>query len=447
MRALSSWVDRRSTAEKSGSCLTARHAVQPVDLSVRSVVDRPVLPMSTATVIGGGPAGLIAAEVLTRAGVTVTVHDRMPSPARKFLLAGHGGLNLTHSEDRDAFLARYGRSAGRLAPMLEVFGPQDLRDWCAGLGETAFVGSSGRVFPRSFRATPLVRAWLARLADLGVRIERRSRWTGWAGEELRFTDVDGRQTEVSGDVTVFALGGASWPRLGSDGGWVGPFTDRGVAVAALRPANVGMRVDWTDGFADRFEGTPLKHVALSVRGRPGPAARGDAMVTRAGIEGGPVYAIGATIRDALDAGECVLEVDLRPALTADQLAERLLRRRPKDSASNWLRRTLALDPVGIALLRESRAGALPVDPGEVAALVKAVPVTVSATMPIERAISTAGGIAWSEVDDALMLRRLPGTFVAGEMLDWEAPTGGYLLQASFSTGVVAASGALAWLER
>lgn len=403
--------------------------------------------MSTATVVGGGPAGLVAAEVLARAGVTVTVHDRMPSPARKFLLAGHGGLNLTHSEDRDTFLARYGSSAERLAPMLEVFGPQDLRDWCAGLGEEAFVGSSGRVFPRSFRATPLVRAWLARLADLGVRIERRSRWTGWAGDGLRFTDVDGRESDVSGDVTVFALGGASWPRLGSDGGWVGPFTDRGVAVTALRPANVGLRVGWTDTFADRFEGTPLKHVALSVRDRPGPAARGDAMVTRSGIEGGPVYAIGSTIRDALDAGECVLEVDLRPALTVEQLTERLLRRRPKDSASNWLRRTLALDPVGIALLRESRAGALPADPGAVAALVKAVPVTVSATMPIEKAISTAGGIAWSEVDDALMLRRLPGTFVAGEMLDWEAPTGGYLLQASFSTGVVAARGALAWLER
>jgi len=218
-------------------------------------------------------------------------------------------------------------------------------------------------------------------------------------------------------------------------------------VAALRPANVGLRVDWTDRFADRFEGSPLKHVALSVRGRPGPGGRGDAMVTRSGIEGGPVYAIGSTIRDALDAGECVLEVDLRPALTVEQLTERLLRRRPKDSASNWLRRTLALDPVGIALLRESASGVLPTDPAVMATQVKAVPVTVSATMPIEKAISTAGGIAWSEVDDALMLRRMPGTFVAGEMLDWEAPTGGYLLQASFSTGVVAARGALAWLER
>ncbi|WP_456785983.1 NAD(P)/FAD-dependent oxidoreductase [Cellulomonas sp. P5_C5] len=404
--------------------------------------------MTAATVIGGGPAGLMAAEVLARAGVAVTVYDRMPSPARKFLLAGHGGLNLTHSEGREAFLARYGGSAQRLAPMLEVFGPQDLRDWCAGLGETTFVGSSGRVFPRSFRATPLVRAWLSRLADLGVRIERRTRWTGWTDDSLSLTDVDGKQSEISGGATVFALGGASWPRLGSDGGWVGPFSAQGVAVAPLRPANVGMRVGWSDRFADRFEGTPLKHVALSVRGRPGPAVPGDAMVTRAGIEGGPVYAIGSTIRAALDAqGQAVLEVDLRPALGVDQLADRLERRRPKDSASNWLRRTLGLDPVGIGLLRESGAGVLPTDPEAMAALVKAVPVVVTATMAIEKAISSAGGIAWSEVDEALMLRRLPGTFVAGEMLDWEAPTGGYLLQASFSTGVVAAQGALAWLER
>ncbi|MBO3102148.1 NAD(P)/FAD-dependent oxidoreductase [Cellulomonas fengjieae] len=402
--------------------------------------------MSSAVVIGGGPAGLIAAEEMARAGVAVTVYDRMPSVGRKFLLAGHGGLNLTHTEDRAAFLARYGRSADVLAPMLDVFGPQELRDWCASLGEPTFVGSSGRVFPRSFRATPLVRAWLARLADLGVRIERRTRWTGWTDAGLALARADGEPMEVAGDVVVFALGGASWPRLGSDGGWVDPFTDRGVAVTPLRPANVGVRVRWSGVFADRFEGTPLKNVGLSVRGRPGATSHGDAMVTRTGIEGGPVYAIGAAIRDGLDAdGRCVLEVDLRPTLTVDQLAERLERRRPKDSASNWLRRSLGLDPVGIGLLRES--GALPTDPTQTARLVKAVPVVATGTMPLERAISTAGGIAWSEVDDALMLRRLPGTFVAGEMLDWEAPTGGYLLQASFSTGVVAARGALAWLQR
>ncbi|MCL3859637.1 TIGR03862 family flavoprotein [Actinotalea sp. K2] len=404
--------------------------------------------MATACVVGGGPAGLIAAERLAGAGLAVTVYDRMPSVARKLLLAGHGGLNLTHSEDRERLLTRYGDSADRLTPMLAAFGPDDLREWCAGLGEPTFVGSSGRVFPRSFRATPLVRAWLARLARLGVRLERRQRWTGWTedGTGLCFTAADGTTAEATADVTVFALGGASWPRLGSDGGWVGPFTDRGVRVTPLRAANVGVRVGWTPLFADRFEGAPLKQVGLTVQGS-GHGVRGDAMVTRTGLEGGPVYAIGAAIRDALDAdGSCVLEVDLRPDLGVDQLAERLERRRPKDSGSTWLRRT-GLDPTAIGLLREAGGGALPGDAGQMAALVKATPVVVSATMPIDRAISTAGGIAWSEVDASLMLRSLPGTFVAGEMLDWEAPTGGYLLQASFSTGVAAAQGALDRLGR
>ena len=425
--------------------------------------------MSTATVIGGGPAGLIAAEMLARAGVAVTVYERMPSPGRKFLLAGHGGLNITHSENRDRFVTRYGSSAAWIAPMLELFGPDDLREWCASLGETTFVGSSGRVFPQAFRATPLFRAWLASLASLGVRIERRTSWSGWArdggtsdeGSTLLVTDVAGETREVTSDVTVFALGGASWPHLGADGGWVGPFTQRGVSVTPLRAANVGVRVDWTKIFSDRFAGTPLKNVSLTVRGPRGTSlnapVRGDAMLTSTGIEGGPVYASGAAIREALDAAtlrsssshkaaRCVLEVDLRPDLTVDQLAERLRHRRPKDSASSWLRRSIGLDPAAIGLLRESGGGPLSIDAAATAALVKAVPVAVRGTMPIDRAISTAGGIAWSEVDEHLMLNRLPGTFVAGEMLDWEAPTGGYLLQASFSMGVVAARGALAWLQ-
>jgi len=402
--------------------------------------------VSTATVVGGGPAGLIAAEVLARAGVTVTVYDRMPSVPRKFLLAGHGGLNLTHSEGRGLFLRRYGSSADVLAPMLDTFGPADLRAWCEGLGEPAFVGTSGRVFPRSFRATPLVRAWLARLGELGVRIERRRRWTGWADDGgLRFTGDDGTTSTIASDVVVFALGGASWPRLGADGSWIAPFSARGIAVTPLLPANVGLRVGWSETFAQRFAGTPLKNVGLTVREADRPAARGDAMVTKAGIEGGPVYAIGAAVRDALAGGRCVVEVDLRPDLTVDQLAARLRRRRPKDSVSSWLRRSVGLDPVAIALMRE--VGPLPSEADRMATLVRAVPVTVDDTMPIDRAISSAGGIAWSEVDGRLMLRRLPGTFVAGEMLDWEAPTGGYLLQASFSTGVVAAQGALSWLGR
>jgi len=406
--------------------------------------------MSTASVVGGGPAGLIAAEVLARAGVSVTVYDRMPSVARKFLLAGHGGLNLTHSEGRDRLLTRYGSSASLLAPMLATFGPPELRDWCAGLGEPTFVGSSGRVFPRSFRATPLVRAWLARLTDLGVRIETRRRWTGWSEdhERLLFTGADGGTSAVACDAAIFALGGASWPRLGSDGGWVELFAARGVAVTPLRPANVGVRVGWTDQFAVRFEGTPLKQVAIRVRGQGGAPVLGDAMVTRTGLEGGPLYASGVAIRNRLDAdGACVLEVDLRPDLTVDQLADRLRRRRPKDSRATWLRRSIGLEPVAISLLWEATGGAIPDDAAAVAELVAAVPVIVTSTMPIEKAISTAGGIAWSEVDEALMLRGLPGTFVSGEMLDWEAPTGGYLLQASFSTGVTAAHGALAWLDR
>ena len=434
--------------------------------------------MTTARIIGGGPAGLMAAEVLARAGVAVTVHERMPSPGRKFLLAGHGGLNLTHSEPRERFVTRYGTSADRIAPMLAEFGSDDLRDWCASLGEPTFVGSSGRVFPEAFRATPLFRAWLARLDELGVRIERRTFWSGWAGgtstadargstrDALLVTDAAGHTSEVTSDVTIFALGGASWPTLGSDGGWVAPFADRGVEVTPLRAANVGVRVEWSQVFAERFAGTPLKNVALTARGPRGTSlnapvrsspTRGDAMLTKTGIEGGPVYACGAAIRDALDAAalnsaaanpaaRCVLEVDLRPDLAVGQLAERLEHRRPKDSASNWLRRTIGLEPAAIGLLREAGGGQLPTDATALAALVKAVPVVVTGTMPIDRAISTAGGIAWSEVDEHLMLRRLPGTFVAGEMLDWEAPTGGYLLQASFSMGVVAARGALHWIE-
>lgn len=406
---------------------------------------------STAVVIGGGPAGLFAAQTLAAAGVKVTVYERMPSPGRKFLLAGHGGLNITHSEDRAPFLGRYGSSAERIAPMLERFGSADLRAWCEALGEPTFIGSSGRVFPQAFRATPLFRAWLAHLSDVGVTLERRSTWSGWDAEgRVLITDSSGSTETVGSDVTVFALGGASWPHLGADGSWVEPFRERGVEVTRLRPANVGLRVAWSDVFAERFAGSPLKNVALSVRGGDAPPQRGDAMLTRTGIEGGPIYAIGAAIRAALDRASahgdpCVLEVDLRPDVDAVHLEERLSRRRPKDSATSWLRRTVGLDLASIGLLREAGAGTLPADPAQVATLIKAVPVEITDTMPIDRAISTAGGIAWSEVDEHLMLRRMPGTFVAGEMLDWEAPTGGYLLQASFSMGAWAADGALAWL--
>lgn len=405
---------------------------------------------TTAREVGGGPAGLMAAEVLARAGVAVTVHERMPSPGRKFLLAGHGGLNLTHSESRETFAPRYGASAEHIAPMLEAFSPDDLRAWAADLGEPTFVGSSGRVFPQAFRATPLFRSWLTRLAELGVQIERRTTWSGWADargsgdDALLITDESGTTREVTSDVTVFALGGASWPHLGADGTWVSPFAERSIAVTPLQPANVGVRVEWSQVFADRFAGTPLKNVSVTIAG--GDPRRGELMLTTTGIEGGLIYALGAPIRGALTAGgRCVLEVDLRPEVSLEEITNRLGKRRAKDSATNWLRRAIGLDPASIGLLREASGGSLPHDAATIAALIKAVPIVVTGTMPIDRAISTAGGIGWSEVDEHLMLRRLPGTFVAGEMLDWEAPTGGYLLQACLSMGVVAAQGALAWL--
>ena len=406
----------------------------------------------TATVIGGGPAGLIAAEVLAAAGLQVTVYEHMPSVGRKLLLAGRSGLNITHNEPLDDLLARYGHGAEHLATAIRTFGPPELRSWCASLGETTFVGSTGQVFPASLRATPLLRAWLARLASMGVSIEVRHRWLGWAtapdgavdARRSLFGRADGSTVEVTSDVTVLALGGASWPRVGSDGGWVTQLRRVGVDVSELRPANCGIRVDWSPLFAERFARMPLKNVAVTVAAS---AVRGDAMITASGIEGSPIYAHSAAIRDAIDRdGRCTVTFDLHPDITVESLRDRLDRRRPKDSLATSLRRTIGLTPVAISLLREATRNRVPVDPTELAELVKAVPLVIDKTMSIERAISSAGGIAFAELNEAFMLRRLPGTFVAGEMIDWEAPTGGYLLQASFSTSVAAALGALAWLQ-
>lgn len=399
----------------------------------------------TATVIGGGPAGLVAAETMARARVKVTVVDHKPSVGRKFLLAGRGGLNLTHSEPLADLIARYGVAAPRLEPMIRRFGPDELRRWCDGLGEQTFVGSSGRVFPDSFRATPLLRAWLGRLAALDVDIVTGLRWTGWSDGGHCFVDRDGNERIIDSDVSVFALGGASWPRVGSDGGWVATFAAAGIEVAPLRAANVRVLVDWSEVFVGRFAGEPIKNVALTVDDQ---TVRGDPIVTRLGLEGGPVYALTEPIRRRLDESEtCELLVDLRPDLSVEQLADRLGRRRPKDSVSSWLRRSGGLHPVMAGLLREVTENVVPTEVGALASLIKRLPVTVSGTGSIDRAISSAGGVMWSEVDEHLMLHRRPGSFIAGEMLDWEAPTGGYLLQASFSTGVVAADGALAFLRR
>ncbi len=393
-------------------------------------------------IVGAGPAGLMAAEVAARAGAAVTLYERMPSPGRKLLLAGRGGLNLTHGEPAACFDARYGEAAAALRPALAGFGPHALRAWCAGLGIDTFVGTSGRVFPTSMKTSPLLRAWLRRLDALGVAIRPRHHWRGWdAAGRLAFDTPDGA-VKVAAAASVLALGGASWPQLGSDGGWTAPLA--GVALAPLRPANCGFRVAWSAPFLARFEGAPLHNVALRFGAA---AARGEVVVTAAGLEGGAVYALAAALRDAIAAnGAATPRVALRPDIPHDALVARLGRRRRKESFANGLRKALGLDPVAIGLLREAE-GPPPasLDEHALAALINAVPVRLTAPMPIGEAISSAGGVRFEAVDDALMLRARPGVFVAGEMLDWEAPTGGYLLQACFATGAAAGRGVVAWL--
>ena len=399
--------------------------------------------MTTAhrvAVIGGGPAGLMAAEVLSAASVAVTVYDRMPSLGRKFLMAGRGGLNLTHSEEMGGFLARYGAAQAPLKPLIEAFTPAALVAWAESLGQETHVGSSGRVFPKSHKASPLLRAWLGRLQAQGVEVKTLHDWLGWDQKgALRFATTDG-EIAATPDATVLALGGASWPKLGATGAWTDVLARAGVAVTALRPANVGFDVAWSDVFRDRFHGQPLKNVGVSFAGQ---AARGDAMITREGLEGGSVYALSAPLRDAIAAsGSAFLEIDLRPDQTIGQLTARLAVPRGGQSMTNYLRKAAHLSPVEINLLREAHGVELALTAGGLARAIKAAPIRLTGVRPIDRAISTAGGVALTEVDQHLMLRTRPGVFVAGEMLDWEAPTGGYLLQACFATGVAAAEGVL-----
>lgn len=403
-------------------------------------------PVCRVAVIGGGPAGLIAAEVLARAGAGVTVYERMPSLARKFLLAGRGGLNITHSEELSRFLSRYGKSETRLRPIIEAWTPDAVRAWCEELGQPTFVGSSGRIFPRAMKASPLLRAWIGRLNAAGVGFRLRRRWLGWGDSgRLLFDGPSGREA-VEADAVVLALGGASWPRLGSAGDWTGPLGEAGIDIAPLAPANCGFIAQWSDIFRARCEGQPLKRIAISFSGH---TVRGEALITATGIEGGAIYALSGPLRDRIASdGFSVLDIDLRPDMATDELATRLDRPHGKQSLATFLRKAAGLSPVEISLLHECSVPPIgKLDAGALAARVKAVPLRLTAPAPIETAISSAGGIKWSEVDERLMLRQRPGVFVAGEMLDWEAPTGGYLLQGCLATGAWAGRGAVEWLSQ
>ena len=399
-------------------------------------------PAKAAAIVGGGPAGLMAAQVLAAAGLRVTVYDRSPGLARKFLLAGRGGLNLTHGEAMAAFMPRYGAAAGALADAVAAFAPQAGRAWCESLGQPTFVGSSGRVFPRAMKASPLLRAWLARLRAAGVAFAPRHHWQGFdeAGRCL-FLNAEGAALVVKADATILAPGGASWPRLGSDGSWVAPLQARGITVTPLRPANCGFDIAWSGHFRLRHAGAPLKNIAVTFAGSRLP---GEAMITQDGLEGGVIYAHAGALREALTGGAAALEIDLKPGLSEAALAARLGKPHGGQSFSNYLRKSSGLDPAAIALLREGGAPQF-MPPETLARHIKHLPLSVSRARPIARAISTAGGVAFSERDEKYMLKRLPGVFAAGEMLDWEAPTGGYLLQACFSTGAAAGRGAARWL--
>jgi uncharacterized flavoprotein (TIGR03862 family) len=399
---------------------------------------------TTAAIIGGGPAGLMAAEILAGAGLSVTLYEALPSVGRKLLMAGRGGLNLTNAEPEPAFLARYGPAAERLAPALDRFGPQELRDWAAGLGIETFIGSSDRVFPVGLKASPLLRAWLRRLAASGVGFRLRHRWIGFGAEgALRFETPEGA-VEARPGVIVLAPGGASWPRLGSTGAWASILGEAGIALAPFRPSNCGFVIGWSAEFATRWAGTPLKTIRLGHRER---VVEGEAMVTASGIEGGAVYALSSGLRDAIERdGAAILGVDLKPGLDEAALVRRLTLPRRGASLGNFLRKAAGLSPVAIALLRELHGGALPQEAAALARAIKSGRLILTAPAAIDRAISTAGGLRLEAIDENFMLRDLPGVFVAGEMLDWEAPTGGYLLQACLATGKAAAEGALCWLR-
>ncbi|MBK8902079.1 MAG: TIGR03862 family flavoprotein [Anaerolineaceae bacterium] len=404
--------------------------------------------LPTAAVIGGGPAGLMAAEQLAQGGVAVTVYDGMRSVGRKFLLAGRGGLNITHAEPFETFLGRYGRSQPHIEPFLTTFGPHDLRAWVHDLGIATFVGTSGRVFPAEMKAAPLLRAWLRRLRTAGVEFQMQHRWLGWDEEGVwRFATPDGEKS-VQADAVVLALGGASWPRLGSDGGWVPLLQARGVDIAPLLPANCGFDVGWSDYFREKFAGAPVKTAVLHHQNFH---QRGEFVITETGVEGSLIYAASAGLRDDLlangeAAGQATFTLDLLPDKSEADIANRLAKPRGSRSLASHLQSRLHLKGVKVGLLREVVPAADLADPVRLAAAIKGLPITLTAARPLAEAISTAGGVTFAALDDSLMLRVLPGVFCAGEMLDWEAPTGGYLLTACFATGRAAGIGAINWLH-
>jgi hypothetical protein len=436
---------------------------------ITSRMDATLTTPARIAIIGGGPAGLMAAEVLAANGAHVDLFDAMPSIGRKFLLAGKGGLNLTHSEPIEAFLGRFGSRRAALEPMLRHFGPTELRAWAQGLGVSSFVGSSGRVFPTDLKAAPLLRAWLHRLRSSGVAFHMRHRWVGWGASDasvdaarqgLRFSTSRG-DVAVTADAVVLALGGGSWARLGSDGAWVPLLTERGVAVAPLLPSNCGFevsRVDaqgqsspgWSEFFRSRFAGHPMKNVALSLRACSGEVFEqpGEFIITERGVEGSLVYALSAPARDAIAAdGHAVVHIDLLPGRSAEFVRDEVARPRGSRSLATHLKSRLGLDGVKAALLHELLPREAIADAPRLAEAIKHLPLRLAAARPIDEAISSGGGVRFDAMNEGLMLKALPGVFCAGEMLDWEAPTGGYLLTASFATGAAAAGGVLRHLVR
>ncbi|MDD5176516.1 MAG: TIGR03862 family flavoprotein [Sterolibacterium sp.] len=411
--------------------------------------------LPSIAVIGAGPAGLMAAETLIAGGLRVDLYDAMPSVARKFLQAGKGGLNLTHSEPFDLFLSRYGTHRDQIAPLLATFGPEALRDWARGLGIETFVGSSGRVFPSGMKAAPLLRAWLQCLRLAGLRIHVRHRWCGWdeseVGHGLRFS-TPGGECLVFADVVVLALGGGSWARLGSDGAWVPLLLQRGIPVAPLLPANCGFDVSaagWSEHFRARFAGQPVKPVSVSFTDSKGVAQhrQGEFVVTATGVEGSLIYALSASLRDEIAATGCAtIHLDLAPGWALSRVIEEVSRPRGSRSISSHLQSRLGIKGVKTGLLRELLAAEDFVDPVCLGTGIKHLPLRLHAARPLDEAISSAGGVVFESLDERLMLRSLPGVFCAGEMLDWEAPTGGYLLTACFASGRAAGLGVMAWIE-